>query len=200
MAEFWDIVLSLIGAGCVTLGYVIHWIEEKRRRTHEQEAEYRRELKKYLPDLIEPLFKLIGNLWLNLNVLVDWESDPIGLVSGQKLTKSLGEIRQSMQSLRKFVNEKATKLDILLPHPLQSWQYTHVEMHIAGIFHDIKRGKVNIDDITDAVVALIDIQSDLQRLLGFETKMRLESEYTLTEPLSRFEKLKQKIGLSSDRT
>ena len=198
MAELWEIILPIIGAGIV--GYIIRWIEEKRRRTHEQEAEYRKELKKHLPNLIEPLFKLLGDLWYSLIDLtnpdyVEYDDDII-LVKGRKLTTPIRKVKATLVNLSNFVRKNENKLDLLLPHPLQSWQYTDLKGSVNKIIEDARKGKFTFEDISKPVYAIMNIQDDLQNILGFKIKIRLRSEHAFERRLSRFEKLKRKLKRS----
>lgn len=200
LVELWDIVLSLIGAGCVVLGYVIHWLDEKRRRTHEKEVEYQRELKKHLPNLIEPLFKLLGDLWISLIDLtnpdyVEYNEDVL-IVKGRKLKMPIREVAEASVNLRNFVRKNENKLDLLLPHPLQSWQYEHLCDFINSIIGDAGKGKMSLYDISEAVTTIMNIQEDLQKIVGFETKTHLKSEYAFGKHLTRFERLKRKLKRS----
>ena len=197
MAEVWEIVLPIIGAGIV--GYAIRWLEERRRRTHEKEAEYRKELKKRLPDLIEPLFKLLGDLWVGLIDLTNPDyveyKENVLIVKGRKLDKPIKEVTEVLVNLKNFVRSNETKLDFMLPHPLQSWQYGRLRSRIIGILKDARKGKILLGDVGEAVSTIMDIQSDLQKIVGFETKVRLKSEHAFEtlKPLSRFERLKRKL-------
>lgn len=199
MAELWEIILPIIGAGII--GYVIRWFEEKRRRTHEKEVEYRKELKKHLPDLIEPLFKLLGDLWYSLIELtnpdrVEYIGDVL-IVKGRKLMMPIKEVKEALGNLEDFVRNNENRLDLLLPHPLQSWQYGNLRNFVNGILEDTKKGKLSFDDVIEAVSTITGIQGDLQRIVGFETKVRLTSEYAFgAKPLSRFERLKRKLRRS----
>lgn len=200
LAELWDIVLSLIGAGCVVLGYVIHWLDEKRRRTHEKEVEYQRELKKHLPNLIEPLFKLLGDLWISLIDLtnpdyVEYNEDVL-IVKGRKLEMPIREVAEASVNLKNFVRENENKFDLLLPHPLQSWQYGRLRDFIISIIGDAGKGKMSFYDISEAVTTIMNIQEDLQKIVGFETKTHLKSEYAFRKRLTRFERLKRKLKRS----
>ena len=200
MTELWDIALSLIGAGCVILGYVIHWLDEKRRRTHEKEVEYQRELKKHIPDLIEPLFKLLGDLWYSSIELtnpdrVEYSGDVL-IVKGRKLMTPIREVREALDNLNDFVRDNENKLDLLLPHPLQSWQYANLRNFVNGILKDARKGKLSLGDVAKAVDTTIDIQDDLQKIVGFETKIRLKSERAFKKPLTRFERFKRKLRRS----
>lgn len=196
--EFWEIVLPIIVAvlACI-LGYIIRRFEEKRRRTHEKEVEYRKELKKHLPDLFEPLFKLLGDLWCSVIELtnpdyVEYNNDII-LVKGHKLRTPIREAKEASANLNDFVTKNENKLDLLLPNPLQSWQYRRLEASVNGIIKDAGKGKFTFDDISKPVYAIMAIQEDLQNILGFTIRMRLKSAYAFEERLSRFEKLKRKI-------
>ena len=195
MAELWEIILTIIGGGIV--GYIIRWLDEKRRRTHEQEAEYRRELKKHLPDLIEPLFKLLSDLWNGLVDLTNPDyveyNDDIILVKGHKLTTPIKEVKEALVNLNDFVRNNENKLDLLLPHPLQSWQYIRLEGSVNEIIKDARKGKFTFDGISKPVYAIMNLQDDLQKILGFKIKIRLKSEYAFEWRLSRFEKLKRKL-------
>lgn len=198
MTGLWEIVLSIVGAGIV--GYVIRWFEEKRRRMHEKEAEYRRELKKYMPDLIEPLFKLLGNLWLSLVEFtnpdrVEYRNN-ILIVKGHKLTAPVREVNEALTNLNDFVIKNENKLDLLLPHPLRSWQYTTLHDFVNNIITDVRKGRFSLDDVAEVVTTTMNVQDDLQKVVGFETKVRLKSERAFkTLKPSRFERLKRKLKI-----
>lgn len=194
LAELWEILLSIFGAGII--GYAIRWLEEKRRRTHEKETEYRKELKKHLPDLIEPLFRLLSDLWSSLLGLIDWRADGEKLVGGNELNKSLQDVAQSYQNLHTFVKENGKRLDFLMPHALQSWQYARIESYVQGIIGDVIHREGNPKDIHDMIKTIMNVQKDLQKVVGFEMKIDLESEYPLGKRPSRFERFKQKLRRS----
>ena len=178
MAEVWEILLSIFGAGVV--GYAIHWFEEKWRRTREKEMEYRKELRQYLPDLFEPLFKLLGDLWYSLIDLANPEygeySEDVFMVKGRKLTMPIREAKEALANLMGFVNKNEDKLDLLLPHPLQSWQYGRLRAFVNRIIEGARIGKISIDDLSEALHVIMNIRDDLQKILGFEMKIRLKSE------------------------
>ena len=198
MAEFWEVVLSVIGAGVV--GYTIRWLEERRRRTHEKEVEYRRELKKHIPDLIEPLFKLLDDLLYGLIELTNPErveySENALIVKGRKLTMPIREVEETLINLKNFLGKNENKLDLLLPHPLRSWQYVNLHDFIISIIEDARKGRMSFDNVTKALITIMNVQDDLQKILGFETKMRLKSERAFRKSLSRFERLKRKLRRS----
>ena len=191
LAELWEIALSIIGAGII--GYVIRWFEEKRRRTYEKEVEYRKELKKHIPDLIEPLFKLLGDLLYSLVELTNPEyveySGNVLIVKGRK---PIRKVKEALTNLKDFVEENESQLDLLLPHPLQSWQYIVLHAFVNNIIEDARKGKILFDAISVSVATTMNIQEDLQKIVGFETKIRLKSE----RALSRFERLKRKLRRS----
>ena len=195
MVELWEIVLPIIGAGVV--GYVIRWIDEKRRRTHEKEVEYRRELKKHLPNLIEPLFKLLSDLWNSLIELTNPDRVAyVGndlIVIGRKLTMPIKEVKETLVNLKDFIERNENKLDLLLPHPLQSWQYARLDAFVNNIIENARKGKMSLDDISEIINTVMNIQDDLQKIVGFKTKIRLKSERAFEKPLSRFEKLRRKL-------
>jgi len=196
LAEIWEIIVSIIGAGIV--GYIIRWFEEKRRRTHEKEVEYRKELKKHLADIFEPLFKLLGDLWNGLIDLtnpdfVDYEGDDAVLAKGQKLEEPIKEVRKALANLTDFITENETKLDLLLPLPLQSLQYRLLEEHVTKVIEDARKGSFTFSDISKPVYGIMAIQDDLQNILGFTIRMHLKSEFAFKERLSRFEKFKLKV-------
>jgi len=195
MAELWEIVLSIVGAGIV--GYIIRLIEERRRQTHEREVEYRKELKRHLSDLFEPLFELLGDLWNSLIELtnpdyVEYNND-IVLAKGHKLIARIKEAEETLANLIDFVTKNENKLNLLLPQPLQSWQYWRLESSVNEIIKNARKGKFTFDDISKPVYAIMNIQDDLQKILGFKIKMRLKSEYAFETHLSRFGKLKRKL-------
>ena len=199
LAEIWEILLPIVGAGIV--GYVIRWFEEKRRRTHEREVEYRKELKKHYADVFEPFFKLLGDLWDGLIDLVnpdfvDYEGDDAVLAKGQKLKEPIKEVRKALTNLTDFITENETKFDLLLPLPLQSFQYSLLEEHVIKVIKDAERGRFTFSDISKPVYAIMGIQEDLQNILGFKIKMHLKSEFAFKERLSRFEKFKLKVKYS----
>ncbi len=203
LVEIWEIIvpiIPIIGAGIV--GYFFRWFEEKRRRTHEKEVEYRKELKKHLTDIFEPLLKLLGDLWIGLIDLtnpdfVDYKGDDAILAKGQKLEKPIREVRKALTNLTDFITENETKLDLLLPLPLQSLQYSLLEEHVTKVIEDARNGRLTFSDISKPVNGIIAIQNDLRNILGFEIRMHLESEFAFEERLSRFEKIKMKMKNSS---
>lgn len=198
MAELWEVVLPIIVAVVAGgVGYISRWIEEKWRRTHEKEVEYRKELKTHIPDLIEPLFKLLGDLWYGLIELtnpdyVEYDDDII-LVKGAKLTTPIREVKEALVNLSDFIRKNENKLDLLLPHPLQSWQYRSLEGFANQIIEDARKGKFTFEDISKPVYAIMNIQEDLQNILGFKIKIRLKSEHAFEKRLTRFGRLKQKV-------
>lgn len=198
MAELWEIFLSIFGAFVV--GYALGWFGEKWRRTSEKEMEYRKELKEHLPDLIEPLFKLLGNLWTSL---VDFSNpdyvdfnENVLVVKGRKLTTPIREAEETLTNLENFLRKNESKLDLLLPHPLRSWQYGNLHGFVINIIEDARKGRMSFDDVIKALITIMNIQDDFQKILGFETKMRLKSEGAFMKPLSRFERLKRKLRIS----
>lgn len=189
--------MPIIGAGIV--GYLVRWLEEKRRRMHEKEAEYQRELKKHIPDLIEPLFKFLSDLWLSLIELTNPDrveySEDVLIAKGIELEVPIREVKEALVNLMGFVGKNENKLDLLLPHPLQSWQYTRLHSFVNKIIEDATKGKISLDEISEGVNTIMNIQDDLQRIVGFETKMHLKSEWAFErlKVLSRFERLKRKL-------
>jgi len=194
LAELWEIVLSIIGAGIV--GYAIRWLEEKRRRTHEKETEYRKELKKHIPDLIEPLFNLLIDLWQSLASLIERKAGDERVVGGSEVNKRLQEVAQSYHNLHTFVMENRKRLDFLMPHALQSWQYARIESYVQGILGNVIDGKGNSKHIIDVINTIMKLQKDLQKVVGFEMKIDLESAYPFRKRPSRFERFKRKLKAS----
>lgn len=170
-------IITAIAAGIV--GYAIRWIEEKRRQTHEKETEYQKELKQHLPDIIQPLFKLLDNLWTSLIGLTDWDenSQKMVVAKGHNLKISVEEVTQVLTNLKNFAEKNETQLDLLLPHPLRSWQYTRLRHEIANIVEKTIKGENTTDSVSSAISTIIDIQNDLRAIVGFGTGIHLRSEY-----------------------
>lgn len=192
MAELWEIIFTIIGAGIV--GYVIRWFEEKRRRTHEKEMEYRKELRQNLPDLIEPLFTILGDLWRKVILLVDWKKEGFN-ISGisWRQQSSIGDIDEALRKLKNFVEKNETKMELILPS-LLFWKLFELLDFLRD--HIVESKQPSFDDLMDGVGAINSIQSDIQQLLGFKMKGRFKSEYIFRKRPSRFERLKRKLRRS----
>lgn len=207
MAEVWEIILPIIGAGVV--GYIIRLLEEKRRRTHEKEMEYRKELRKHLPDLIEPLFALLVDLHNSLFMLrehiIDWKN----VMERKKFTyktirvSDLEEVERALNRLETFIEEQKAKIDLLFPHPLRSYNITPVLLNIGYVMKEARQERVGAKSLAEYIQGFVSelacIQSDLQRTIGFETRVQLKGEYgweKFLRPESRLERLKRKLRKS----
>jgi len=156
----------IVALSCLALGIILSEKLEDVRRTRKKEPEYRRQLMKHLPNLIKPLLKLLGELWVNLIGLIDWETGSSNIVKGHELENNLGEVVEAINNLRKFVEENETQIDLILPHSLQSWQYSRIQSFVRRFIEDIEYGEAKADDIHGILGAIMDIQHNLQKIVA----------------------------------
>lgn len=170
--------ISVIGtlAG-VLVGFLMNLYAESRKRKHEREIEYRKEIKKHLDDLIKPLFNLLQNLWGSLAVLQVSLSHKESIVKGKTVNDLLAETQNAYQALNVFTKSRYEEMSLLLPSPFP-WVFAPLdELIYYKIIEPIAQGKEPIDDITVAINSLMKIQKNLRRLIGFEIDVEMEKVY-----------------------
>jgi hypothetical protein len=175
-----EILVSVLGTlGGVLVGYWTNSRIEARRRKHEIEMEYRREIMKHMDDIVKPLFHFIEELWGSLATL--WESIRMksSIVKGKTL---LIETQTAKQNLREFILAKSTEIDLLMPHSLSTWVFAPIEERIDKILVQISEGKEPLPQETTVVInALMKYQKNLKKLIGFETEKELEDIYPFSK-------------------
>jgi glutamine synthetase len=179
----WEILVSVLGTlGGVLVGYWTNSRIESRRRKHEIEMEYRREIMKYMDDIVKPLFHYIEELWGSLATL--WESVRMksSIVKGRTLKDLLLETQTAYQEFQKFRLSKCTEIDLLMPHSLSTWVFAPIEERIVRILTQISEGKEPLpQEITVVINALMKYQKNLKKFIGFETEKKLEDIYPFAQ-------------------
>jgi len=177
-----EILISVLGTlGGVLVGYWTNSRIEARRRKHEIEMEYRREIVKHMDDIVKPLFHLIEELWGSLATL--WESVRMksSIVRGRNLKDLLLEVQTAKQNLREFILAKSTEIDLLMPHSLSTWVFAPIEERVDKILVQISEGTEPLPNETTVVInALMKYQKNVKKLIGLETRKKLEDIYPFT--------------------
>lgn len=183
----WNSVISVLGTlGGLLGGYWISSRIESRRRKHESEVEYRKEIKRHMNDIIKPLYIHLQNLWGSLGILHESIRHESSLVRGKTLEDLLLEARTANQTLREFVHSKYDEMSLLLPSPFP-WVFAPLDELVEWkVIEPLSQGKEPTDDITLAVNTAMKIQKNLRRLVGFEIDVKMESVYP-------FKKTKRKV-------
>ncbi len=162
----------------VLIGFLLSFYSESKRREHQQEKEYRSELKKHVDDLIKPLFVSIQNLWGSIAALDLFLKKGVEVES---LTSMARKVQSDNRALYDFVGSKYDEISFLFPSPFP-WIFTPIYEFINNrIVEPISKGEKPIKDITIAVNKLMAIQENLRRLLGFEVEVKMEKVYPLHE-------------------
>lgn len=179
----WEILVSVLGTlGGVLVGYWTNSRIEAKRRKHEIEMEYRREIMKHMDDIVKPLFHYIEELWGSLAIL--WESvrTKSSIVKNKTLEDLLLEAQTAYQDFQKFHLSKSTEIDLLMPHSLSTWVFAPIEERIAKILDQISNGKQPLpQEITVVINALMKYQKNLKKFIGFETEKKLEGIYPFSQ-------------------
>lgn len=187
LADFWDISLVVVSA---SIGFLSNYFIENRKKKKDELKEYRKELKKYMDDIIFPLYVIFNELFINLIGSVDVMSDPPKIVEGTQLTSSRKEIREAQIELDTFLKEKELKLNLIFPENLQSWKLIRLSAGINSIVNEIDKGENPVDKINNLIAECIDFQKNIKILLGFTFDERLLTTY-LDEPINKYEKIKK---------
>lgn len=187
LADFWDISLVVVSG---LLVYLSNYLIENRRKKKDELKEYRKELKKYVEDIIYPLYVIFDELFINLLGSVDVIADPPKIVEGTQLTSSRKEIREAQSKIDDFLKEKGLKLNLIFPKNLQSWKLIRLSAGINSIVEEIEKGENPVDKVNDLIAECIDFQKNIKILLGFTFDERLLTTY-LDEPINKYEKIKK---------
>lgn len=166
------------------LVFLSNYLIENRKKKKDELIEYRKELKKYMDDIIYPLYVIFDELFINLIGSVDVIADPPKIVEGTQLISSRKEIREAQIKIDKFLKEKAIKLDLIFPENLQSWKLIRLSVGINSIVEEIDKGENPVDKVNNLIAECIDFQKNIKILLGFKFDERLLITY-LDEPHSR---------------
>lgn len=181
-------------------GYWISSQLESRKRKHESEIEYRKEIKKHMDDIIKPLFIHLQNLWGSLAILETSMRHKSSVVRGKTFNDLLLETRTANQTLQKFVHSQYYEMSLLLPSPFP-WVFAPFDELVEWkIIEPISQGKRPTDDITLAVNTAMKIQEELRRLVGFETSIDVKSIYPFKKSYPRKKDTgKEKVKFSDKR-
>lgn len=159
------------------LVYLSNYFIENRKRKKDELIEYRKELRKYMDDIIYPLYVIFDELFINLIGSVDVISDPPKIVEGTQLISSRKEIREAQIKIDNFLKEKAIKLDLIFPKNLQSWKLIRLSAGINSIIEEIDKGENPVDKVNNLIAECIDFQENIKILLGFTFDERLLTTY-----------------------
>jgi len=175
-------VISVLGTLVgVLAGFLMSHYFESKRRKHEKEVEYRREIRKDMDDLIKPLFVFIQNLWGSLGLLQISLGKEKSVVHGKGLDDLLHEVQTANQIFQEFVRSKYDEMSLILPSPFP-WIFAPLDELVRyKIIEPILQGNKPVDDMTVAINSLMKIQKDLRRIVGFEIDVKLESVYPFEE-------------------
>lgn len=164
--------------GGVLVGYWTNSRIEARRRKHEIEMEYRKELVKHMDDVVKPLFHFIQKLWGSLAVVEESIRMKSSIVKGKTLKDLLKETQNAKHNLREFYLAIKTEIDLLMPHSLSTWVFAPIEERIDKILIQISEGKEPHRQETTVVInALMRYQKSMKKLIGLETESKLEDIY-----------------------
>lgn len=159
----------------LSLGYLLRYFDEKRRRIYEREREYRNELKKFTTEIFEPIFELSGDLAMNLLSLVDFSGDKAILVTGTELRDPLNDVEKRAEDFMSFLMKYSTKIDMMLPSEINSSTYYMILEGTENIIDKIGEDEFPLEDIEGLITILFSVQSDLQKLLGFSSNVKLQT-------------------------
>ena len=174
----WREILVLIIS--VLIGYIIRLFEDKRRRTFDMEKEYREELRKYSTEIFEPLFKITSDIIQSLIMLIDWCEGSKKYISNEEaLNDTLDELSENVEAFDKFNDENETRIELILPSELSSMIFINIRIKIYEILENIYDGKSPTEKIRNVALTLIDVRSDIQKLLGYSTSIKLQTERML---------------------
>jgi hypothetical protein len=174
----WDSVISVLGTlGGLVVGCIISSRIEARKEKHETEMEYRRELLKHTDDVIKPLYHLVQELWGSLAVLEQSARFKASIIKGKTLEDMVTETLNAHKKLKEFYLLNYSQIDLLLPHPLSTWIFAPIGEKIDKIIAQILQGKEPSDEFTQVINALMKYQENLKKLIGYETKVKLEDIY-----------------------
>ena len=178
----WNSVISVLGTlGGLLGGYWISSQMESRKRKHESEVEYRKEIKKHMDDIIKPLFTHLENLWGSLAILQVSIDQKSSVAKGKILKDLVLETQTANKALKDFVNSKYDEMSLLLPSPFP-WVFAPLDELVEWkIIKPILQGGKPSDDMTIAVNTAMKIQKNLRRLVGFETDVEIESIYPFSK-------------------
>ena len=165
------VIATIIGT---ILGVIVTVWVTKSNRQFEQEQTYRQELISHIDDLFKPLFQMIGDLWATIGIVDSW------LLTGGKEIGELGSeiqnARQAFSELKDFTSEKYDEMSLYLPSPFP-WIFAPLDELLVKIFQELEYGHYPKDDITKAVNAMMSMQTDLKKLLGYSTTVKLDTKY-----------------------
>lgn len=178
----WDTIISVAGTLIGTLsGLLIGiWVESKREK-HETSMEYRRELIKHMDDIIKPLNLYVNEQWGSLAVLQVSVNSKSSIIKGKTINDLILETQQALQNLISFIREKGTEIDLYFPHSLSSWVFAPISEKIEEILAQVSEGKKPENEMTQVINALMKYQKNLKKLIGYETKQKLEDIYPFSK-------------------
>ncbi len=182
----WDSIISVLGTlGGTTLGLLIgYWTSsriEAKKEEHATEMEYRRELSKNMNDIIKPLFGYVVNLSSSLNLLELQLTTLIFNGTGTTLQQNIKVVDEAKKKLHEFYVSKWQEINFLFPKDLDIWILHIIEIRIDETLTEILKGTVLPDyGFTQVIDALEKYENNLKKLIGYETKVKLERIYPFT--------------------
>ena len=179
----WDTAISVLGTlGGTALGLILGYLTsshlETKRQKHEKEMEYRKDLTQHMDDILKPLFHFVEELWKSLAVLSEFVRMKSSVVKGKTLEDLSKELQNAEHKLKQFYDFNYSQLNLLLPKPISPWVFAPIEERLDRILSQLSEGKKPADqEFTLVINALMKYQNNLKRLLGYETREKLEEIY-----------------------
>lgn len=191
----WDSVISVLGTlGGTALGLLIgYWTSshiEAKQEEHAAEMEYRRELSKNMNDIIKPLFGYVVNLSASLNLLELQLTTLIFVSTATTLQQNIKAVDEEKKKLHEFYVSKWQEINFLFPNELDIWVLHIIEIRIDETLAEILKGTALPDyGFTQVINALEKYENNLKKLIGYETKVKLERIYPFPSKKSAISKI-----------
>jgi len=172
------VVLPAITAliGTIVGAFVTIYVTRSNREFAERQA-YRDEILSNKDNLIKPLFHILGELWVSIAMVqVEYDFGDKPVIPSTKIN----DLEEEYEKYKKFKNDNYDEMSFLLPSPFP-WIFAPLDENLDYVLSELNSGIYPDNKLSETVKALMSMQEDLKKLIGYQIDIKLDTKYPFNE-------------------